>query len=154
MLVLILTKGQESNKIWQLLRCNVIINKKSCKKQTKTPIMITGIGIDIIDNQRIRSAQKKWGNKFLLKILSKEELKATNNSIEHLCGAIALKEAAIKALSKLSIKPLSFKDISVGKHKEVIPSVSINNRKLANIKTHASISHDGNFTTAIVVCEN
>ena len=115
--------------------------------------MIKGIGIDIVDNRRIRVARNKWGDNFLRKFLSKEEIKTYDTNLEHLCGAIALKEAAIKAFSGLITKPLNFGDVAVNKKNDKIPTVALIGKKMSNIGICASISHDGNFTVAIVVCE-
>lgn len=61
--------------------------------------MITGLGVDIVENKRFLNLFKKYGSHFLEKIFTSREISqlSTKNPL-HLCGLFAAKEAVIKAL--------------------------------------------------------
>lgn len=64
--------------------------------------MVIGIGVDLVEESRVGRILDRWGTAFLGKILSSEELArlpaATQDRIPVLAAAVALKEAASKAL--------------------------------------------------------
>src|SRR2546425_12793333 len=63
--------------------------------------MITGIGIDVIQNERIRESIERFGERFLRRIYTEHEAeycgKCANPAI-HYAARFAAKEAAFKAL--------------------------------------------------------
>lgn len=67
--------------------------------------MIIGLGVDIIEVRRIENVYKKFGLKFLHKVLSNEEIKkiiSVNNYkllIQKIASRFAAKEAVIKSFS-------------------------------------------------------
>ena len=74
-------------------------------------------GIDIVEINRISKVYEKFGFNFLIKVLSKEELKIIpthkKKRIDFISGRFAAKEAFVKALGTGFINELSFKKISV-----------------------------------------
>lgn len=61
--------------------------------------MICGIGVDIIEVERVRSAIERHGERFLHRIYSAEELAAVHGRRDqYLAARFAAKEAAFKAL--------------------------------------------------------
>ena len=78
--------------------------------------MVIGIGIDIIEIERIKNSIERFGNSFLNKIYTQNELDyclAKNNKYQHLAARFAAKEAIYKALSPLIEENLGFKDACV-----------------------------------------
>ena len=81
--------------------------------------MITGIGIDSVDQDRITKIYSKLGQKFQDKILgpsAKEELKNKSNNfqkIRYLSNNFAGKEALSKALGTGFSEGVSLKEIEV-----------------------------------------
>jgi holo-[acyl-carrier protein] synthase len=57
------------------------------------------IGIDLIEIERVRKAISRWGDRFLLRVYTREELEHCGGKIDSLAARFAGKEAAIKALS-------------------------------------------------------
>lgn len=113
--------------------------------------MITGTGIDIVSINRIRKNIKEYGDKFLKKILSEDEITIipAPRREEFTAGRFAAKEALVKA-SGLSF---SFSDISIlndGNGKPFLKTVPEN---LENKKIHISISHDTDYAAASVIIE-
>lgn len=101
--------------------------------------MIYGIGIDLIEIQRIESLYKRQ-QKFVNRILSEQEIEkfntfiSTKRKIEFLAGRFACKEAYSKALGTGLGKTVAFHDIDcfnddLGKpcieHKDYVVHVSI-----------------------------
>ena len=63
--------------------------------------MIIGIGVDIVEVDRIQHLIKKWGEKFALRIFSEAELSFFSGSLARadlLSRQFAAKEAVSKAL--------------------------------------------------------
>lgn len=112
---------------------------------------IIGTGIDITEVSRLRKAIEKWGDSFLNRIFTKEELKnaKTRGSLyQHLAGRFAAKEAVFKALGDAR---LNFKEVQVLNDKEGKPYCSIRNGKDKRIEVLISISHVKNYATAFAI---
>ncbi|MBI3874005.1 MAG: holo-ACP synthase [Arcobacter sp.] len=111
------------------------------------------IGIDITVISRIEKLYDKWGEKGLLKFLSKKEILQASNPTSY-AGFWAAKEAASKALGTGIGKDCNFKDIKIKKLPSGQPTIKYKKhiRKKHKIKSsHLSISHDGGFAIAVVV---
>ena len=78
--------------------------------------MIYGIGTDIINSERVEKLLNKYGNKFLLKIFSNEEInnsKISYNKALYFSKRFAGKEAFWKAISPNNEKTLHFNEIEI-----------------------------------------
>jgi holo-[acyl-carrier protein] synthase len=94
---------------------------------------ILGIGVDSIENSRIKKSIKK--QKFVSRIFTLDEIsksKKINNKISFFSKRFAAKEAFSKALGTGFRNHLNFKDISITNDKYGKPSIKISN-KLQNI---------------------
>ncbi len=110
--------------------------------------MLIGTGVDITEVRRIRQAVEKWGDDFLKRIFTKDELvKAKNKSsfYQHLAGRFAAKEAVFKAVGD---KELSWQDIQINNDEEGKPICLFLNGKAKNIDIHISISHVKTYALA------
>ena len=118
--------------------------------------MIVGIGVDIVEIERIEVAMKKQP-RFLERILAAEERLAyqeianDQRKLEWLSGRFAAKEALSKALGTGIGVALSFQDISILNAESGIPEIKCD--KLTNTKAHVSISHERKYAIAQVVLE-
>ena len=113
------------------------------------------IGTDIVKIERIQKLLKDNGDKFLNKIFNKKEIQYCNSYTKphvNLSGKYAAKEAVKKALigAKL-INRISMKDIQVLNNPDKSPYVIINN--INDVKCIISISHDGDYATAVAIIE-
>ncbi|WP_457640957.1 holo-ACP synthase [Persephonella sp.] len=117
-------------------------------------------GIDIIENKRIEKAVKKYGDSFLKRIFTDREIKYCKNKkmmIECLAARFAAKEAFIKAYFQAFQKKLSYKEIEItgeaGKPAEILlhPSTSEAHPHLNTINISLSLSHEKNYSVAIVI---
>lgn len=105
--------------------------------------MISGIGIDLVENERIKNS---INNNFINMVLTKEEKniylkKNKTKQLEFLCGRFAAKEAIIKAVNKLE-NP-HFLEIEILNNKNGSPYV-----KFKNYHIEISISHEKKYTIA------
>lgn len=115
--------------------------------------MIVGTGVDITEVRRLRQAIEKWGNVFLERVFTREELKNAKtrpSCYQHLAGRFAAKEAVFKALGDMG---LSWKDIQILNNKEGKPYCMLLNGRCKGKKVHLSISHIKNYAVASAVIE-
>ncbi|PIU41517.1 MAG: holo-[acyl-carrier-protein] synthase [Candidatus Omnitrophica bacterium CG07_land_8_20_14_0_80_42_15] len=117
--------------------------------------MIVGTGIDIVEVKRVKYAIDKWGNGFLKKVFTDEEIKYAKKRrfiFEHLAARFALKEAVLKAFGydKLS----DWKNIEISNAKSGKPEIKLhgNLNKLKRVKKISeimvSMSHTKNYAVA------
>jgi len=109
------------------------------------------IGIDIVVISRIEKLIKKYQNKAIDKILTKEE-KEFFKSPSSIAGAFGAKEAFSKALGTGIGKECAFHDIIILKNEKNKPFFSKKTLQKFNLKkADVSISHDGGFAIAAVI---
>lgn len=126
--------------------------------------MIVGIGVDIIEIERVRQAIKNNKN-FLNKLFTKREIDyfiTRDMNSEVIAGNFAAKEAISKALGT-GMRGFSFKDIEIlrdrlGKPKTTLHSgaKSIGSSLVkdnSSLKIHLSISHNKSSAIAYSVLE-
>lgn len=78
--------------------------------------MVYGIGIDIIEIERIKQSIEKFGKLFLNKIFTATEIeycKDKPNKYQHYAARFAGKEAIAKALSSIAPNGFNWKDIEI-----------------------------------------
>jgi holo-[acyl-carrier protein] synthase len=113
-----------------------------------------GIGIDIIEISRIKSAVKQLKDRFLNKIFTKRELEYCKNRrairFPELAARFAAKEAYSKAIGT-GLQGIRWKDIEVINEKSGKPRMCIRNKFHKNISV--SLSHSNDYATAVVLVE-
>lgn len=110
--------------------------------------MIIGTGVDITEVRRLKQAVEKWGEVFLNRIFTDDELrnaKTRGGLYQHLAGRFAAKEAVFKALGDAG---LSWKDLQILNDADGRPHCEIIKSKKKNIAVHVSISHVKNYAVA------
>ena len=116
---------------------------------------IFGVGIDIVEIQRIKETYSRYGERFARKILSNSELRNfynNKNKISFLAKRFAAKEAVGKALG-VGIKNGSIlKNIEIKNDLHGKPFVNINNAKKLNMtekkEIHISLSDEKKYAVA------
>ena len=123
--------------------------------------MIKGIGIDLIENKRIKILYKKYGSSFAKKILSVDELReflVSKEPVNYLSKHFASKEALSKVLGtglyRHGVFPsnITIAHDSMGKPEFVIDASLesiISNKSITSL--FLSISDTTNYSTAIVI---
>ena len=113
-------------------------------------------GIDIIEIHRIRDVVARWGDRFLRRIYTPEELAFCNGKENRLAARFAAKEAASKALG-LGIRGIAWKEIEVVRQRGHPPSLILHGRAakraefLGIAHLTISISHSRDYAVASVV---
>ncbi|MEW6100868.1 MAG: holo-ACP synthase [Candidatus Omnitrophota bacterium] len=113
--------------------------------------MIIGTGVDIIEVRRLKVAVEKWGDTFLHRVFTKNELenaKTRGSLYQHLAGRFAAKEAVFKALGD---KELNFTDVQILNDKEGRPTCTVLRGKGKKAGILVSISHVKNYAVANAV---
>jgi holo-[acyl-carrier-protein] synthase len=122
--------------------------------------MIYGVGIDIVKIERMKGVVEKWGQRFLNKVFTKEEISYCYDKKDpylSLAARFAAKEALVKAIG--SADPVSLTDIEVVNIATGKPFIKINGKlkdffKEKSIKrAHLSLSHEHEYGVACVVLE-
>jgi len=114
--------------------------------------MVIGIGIDIIDVERVKKlAEKK--TRFLERIYTPKEIaycQKKRNQYQHLAARFAAKEAFFKAIGgRISWLDVELSNLPSGK-----PQLEIKLKERFSIeKAHVSISHLKEYAVAAVVLE-
>ncbi len=126
--------------------------------------MIYGIGIDIVEIERIQKAISRFGMSFCYKILHAKELEVmpaleSARAIPWIAARFTAKEAAVKALGTGFRNGISFKSIAVLSNGLGKPELYFYDKALAFInkkeitRFHVSLSHERNNAIAYVVLE-
>jgi len=120
--------------------------------------MVFGIGIDIIEIERIKSSVEKYGDHFLNKIYTQTELDYSmgkGNKYQHLAARFAAKEAVFKALSTGWSKDVGWQDIEIYNEPNGMPLVKLKGDLEAfltngkNLKI--SMSHSRDYVTCVAI---
>ena len=93
--------------------------------------MIYGVGIDIIDINRIRKVILKYGDRFKTKCFHKTEINRSEskfNSVESYAKRYAAKEACAKALGTGLARGVFWKDIEIRNNKYGKPYIILHNK--------------------------
>jgi len=103
---------------------------------------VIGVGVDIVDVERIESAIKKFGDRFLKKIYTNTEIKYCNVgklACQHFAGKFAAKEAVYKTLNIDCI--VKWTEIEIENLKQGRPRVVLHGKvkKMAKEKNISSV---------------
>ena len=118
------------------------------------PGSVAGVGIDLIEIDRVRLAHQRHGEAFLHRVFTDAEVAfcfRKLNPFPSLAARFAAKEAAFKALSQVGIRVIRWQDIAVTQDEDGIPSLSVEG--ILGFNYHLSLSHADKLATAIVVLE-
>ena len=124
---------------------------------------ILGIGVDIIENSRIKRSIKK--KSFITRIFSKSEIlysKKLKDKTNYYAKRFAAKEALAKSIGTGFRDNLRFKDISIINNKVGKPSFLITNKlkmiikkqlKVSSFNFFLSISDENKYSIAFVILQ-
>jgi holo-[acyl-carrier protein] synthase len=121
--------------------------------------MIKGIGIDILEIQRIQQSVDAFGNDFLEKIFTPEEIRyctAKHNAAQHFAARFAAKEAVSKAFATGWRGNFSWKDIEITNDDLGKPRITLSGKlkeALASASIFVSLSHSESHVVAMVILE-
>ena len=115
-------------------------------------------GVDIIEIHRIKQVLDRYGERFLNRLFTPNEIDYCNGRAPNLAGRFAAKEATMKALGT-GARGVSWKDIEVVRADSGAPSVKLYGRaenraeRLRVVEISVSISHSREYAVAFVVAQ-
>lgn len=121
--------------------------------------MIYGIGVDMIEVERIKKAIEKFGNRFLERIYTKGEIESCSkkkNKYLSFTSRFAAKEAFLKALGTGLSRGIRWKDIEIQDSEHTRPKINLHGKAKELSKerpVHLSISHIKEFAVAVAIIE-
>ncbi len=125
--------------------------------------MITGLGIDIVQTERVASVYQHYGRKFARRVLSPDELVAFDKSaypVRFLALRFAAKEATSKALGTGFRQGVALRLIEVTHNAAGKPSLRLHEAVAALAArqgvtaTHVSLTDEREYAAAVVVFES
>ncbi|MCH2476417.1 MAG: holo-ACP synthase [Gammaproteobacteria bacterium] len=123
---------------------------------------IFGIGVDMVNIDRIKKIHQKYGKRFVKRILNSSELELfhqTNDQDRFLANRFAGKEAATKALGTGFSQGITWKDFGVSNKSSGQPELILSNKveKLFITKgitsSHISLTDELPWSMAFVILE-
>ncbi len=121
--------------------------------------MVEGLGIDIIEIDRMDRTVREWGDTFLNKVFTERELAYATSKmrpIPHLAARFAAKEAVAKALTIGWRGGFRWKDVEVTNDETGKPSVVLYGKlkdMLRESNVLVSISHSETIVVAIALID-
>ena len=120
--------------------------------------MVLGIGIDIIEIERIQQSIEEFGDKFLNKVFTQTEIDysiSKKNKYQHFAARFAAKEAIYKALSSDTDTIYSWQDIEIYNEVNGLPRVKL----YGSLKDYLgdkkelkiSMSHSDNYVACVAL---
>lgn len=120
---------------------------------------IRGIGVDVVDVERMKKMLQDQGEAFVSKVFTETEIaycRARKNPHEHFAARFAAKEAVSKAMQKGWSGEFRWKDIEVMNEPTGAPKIVLYGelaRLLAETKVHLSLSHTERTVVAFSIIE-
>ncbi len=121
--------------------------------------MIEGIGVDIVEVERMRKTMEKYGESFLQRVFTPKELsysRSKRNIHQHLAARFAAKEAFSKACATGWSGVFRWQDVEVSNDARGKPSITLSGemkKLIGDSQVHLSISHSDQAVVAVVLIE-
>ncbi len=125
--------------------------------------MIVGTGVDITEVVRIRAAVDRFGERFLRRVFTPEEVRyclSKVNAAERLAARFAAKEAGMKAIGTGLRHGITWQDVEVVRVPGQRPQLRFSGKaakfaaSLGCRHTHLSLSHTAEQAIAYVILES
>jgi holo-[acyl-carrier protein] synthase len=125
--------------------------------------MVLGLGTDLIETGRVEASIARFGERFLERIFSPEEIaycQRKKNAAESFAARFAAKEAGAKALGTGISRGVTWREFEVKREASGKPSLHLSGRaaELAGAmgvrRIQLSLTHSREFALAVVVVED
>lgn len=123
--------------------------------------MIVGLGIDLVEIDRVEHMIESLGERMYERLFSESEARYIRNKplpAQHAAVRLAAKEAAFKALAGNELaRQISWRDVEVVSDSQGIPSIKLHGaadrraRELGVTHVHVSLTHTRDTAAAVVV---
>ena len=124
--------------------------------------MVVGIGIDVVEIERIRRLMDRWQDRFLQRVFTEAEIAYAlrrHDPAQHLAARFAAKEATLKALGTGLSMGVRWREMEVRRERGEPPQLALSGRaaELGEARgirrLHVSLSHDAGLAVAQVLAE-
>ena len=124
---------------------------------------LLGLGMDLVEIDRIEDSMKKFGPRFLSRIFHPSEVAYAESQARpatHLAARFAAKEATSKAFGTGISEHLGWQDMEIGRRESGEPFVILHGAALKLLADRGarglmiSLSHTPNYATAVAVLES
>jgi holo-[acyl-carrier protein] synthase len=124
--------------------------------------MIFGIGTDLVEVSRVEKILQKWGEKFLKKVFSQNEIEYCKKKAFpaiHFAARFAAKESFLKSLGIGLGMGVKLQDIEVINNEKGSPTLKVHESIKARLDIlgihaiHISITHTQGHAQAVVILE-
>jgi holo-[acyl-carrier protein] synthase len=124
---------------------------------------VIGIGVDIVETQRIEHSLERFGERFLRRVFTQDEIdycQSMKYPARHFAARFAAKEAVSKAFGTGIGKAMGWRDIDIHREESGQPFVVLEGgaRELAKARgvsvVWVSLSHTDHHAVASAVLEN
>ena len=121
---------------------------------------IQGIGIDIIEIERIKRLSQRWGDRFEQRVFTSQELTYCGKTLSRyarLAARFAAKEATFKALGTGLTIGMHWQDVEICANEVGKPFLLLHGKvkehaeKLSVVSTYVSLSHAVDYAVAQVI---
>jgi holo-[acyl-carrier protein] synthase len=115
-------------------------------------------GVDIIEISRVRGVLERFGQRFLDRVYTPNEIAFCRDRPPNLAARFAAKEATMKALGS-GVRGIGWKDIEVIRYPSGAPSIKLHGRAKARAERlgvkeiSVSLSHSRDYAVAFVVTQ-
>jgi holo-[acyl-carrier protein] synthase len=126
-----------------------------------SPARILGIGLDLVELERLAAVLSRHGRRFVERICRPGEIapRAGDALVQHVGGLFAAKEAVLKALGTGWGSGAWFRDVEVVREPGEGPTIRLHDgafrraRDLGVARIHVSITHERKHAAAVAVLE-
>ncbi|MCX7929798.1 MAG: holo-ACP synthase [Chlorobi bacterium] len=122
--------------------------------------MIVGIGLDIVEIERISAAIERYGEQFLRRVFTDVERayceRSSANRMLHYAARFAAKEAFSKAIGTGITRGFQFRDCGVVNLESGQPTIVLTGtlgERWSNGRIHVTLSHTRHHAAACVIIE-
>lgn len=122
--------------------------------------MIVGVGIDIIEVERIKKAIETYGEHFLKRVFTGREIEYCEqfkeNKYVHYAVRFSAKEAFSKAIGTGLTQGFKLNQVGILNEDNGKPQIELNGQmaeKWGSFKIFVSLSHINSFASAVVIIE-
>lgn len=122
--------------------------------------MILGLGLDVVELDRIRQGMERHGERFLRRILTEAEIQAMpHNAVPYVAARFAAKEAASKALGTgfrqgVTLQCFEISALPSGKPEIRFTGPALELAVTRGVNTyHISLTHGRDIASAVVILE-
>ncbi|XWK70811.1 holo-ACP synthase [Tunturiibacter gelidiferens] len=126
--------------------------------------MVLGVGTDLIETKRIEESIDRYGERFLERVFTPEEIaycmRKKKNAAESFAARFAAKEAGAKALGTGISRGITWKELEVRRQTSGRPTLHLSGRaaELAGAmgvhRVQLSLTHSRELAMAMVVVED